>query len=185
MAKHRPAQVKLQKALICLLEKEGFDRLSVSSICKKAMVHRSTFYAYYNNQSELLEDTYHYMTSLFLSEFQTYQDDLNLAKKDSYISEYYLKPYLTFVKDHQKIYCIYISHPENFKHTERFNAVVEHYYRHRYLDHGITNHETIAYMTSFFMAGMTQIIRKWLQNGCAESIDTMVKIIQSCLPKLN
>lgn len=51
------AKTKQQQALILLLDEEEFDRISVSKICKEAGVHRSTFYSYYDNQFDLLEDT--------------------------------------------------------------------------------------------------------------------------------
>ena len=59
------AKIKLQQALILLLDEKEFERISVSQICKEAGVHRSTFYSYYDNQIDLLEDAYQYLTSLF------------------------------------------------------------------------------------------------------------------------
>ena len=49
------AQIKLKQALLILLDENEFDQLSVSKICKEADVNRSTFYAYYDNQFQLLE----------------------------------------------------------------------------------------------------------------------------------
>ena len=36
----KSAKIKLQQALVLLLDEEEFDRISVSKICKKAGVHR-------------------------------------------------------------------------------------------------------------------------------------------------
>ena len=69
------AKTKLQLALILLLDEEEFDRISVSKICKEAGVHRSTFYSYYDNQFDLLEDTYQYLIQLFFAEFQLYHEN--------------------------------------------------------------------------------------------------------------
>ena len=52
------AQIKLQQALILLLDEADFDHISVSKICQTAGVNRSTFYAYYGNQYDLLEEAY-------------------------------------------------------------------------------------------------------------------------------
>ncbi|WP_392375753.1 TetR-like C-terminal domain-containing protein [Streptococcus suis] len=41
----------------------------------------------------------------------------------------------------------------------------------------------MAYMSSFFLAGMTQVVSKWVRNGCAESIEEMDDIIQTCISR--
>lgn len=69
------AKTKQQQALILLLDEEEFDRISVSKICKETGVHRSTFYSYYDNQFDLLEDTYQNLTQLFFAEFQLYHEN--------------------------------------------------------------------------------------------------------------
>lgn len=43
--------------------------------------------------------------------------------------------------------------------------------------------EKIRYMSSFFMAGITQVISRWLRRDCHEDIDEMVEIIQACIPQ--
>ena len=57
---------------------------------------------------------------MFLSEFENYQKTIEAPKeKDSLMDSYYLVPYLKFVKDHQKLYKIYIKNPLDFQHKER------------------------------------------------------------------
>ena len=148
------AKIKLQQALILLLDEKEFERISVSQICKEAGVHRSTFYSYYDNQIDLLEDAH-------------------------------LVPYLTFVKDHQKIYRIYLSHEHDFQHKDRFDSLVATIFTPQFHAHGVTDPIRIAYMVSFFMAGISQIISRWLRNDCAEPIEEIVDIIQTCIPKEN
>lgn len=44
----------LVNALILLLEKNSFDKISVIDICDKAMVHRTTFYKHFEDKFHLL-----------------------------------------------------------------------------------------------------------------------------------
>lgn len=46
-----------QNALLELLEDHPFDRLTVDQICKGAMLHRSSFYRYFHDKYDLLEQT--------------------------------------------------------------------------------------------------------------------------------
>ncbi|WP_267201228.1 TetR/AcrR family transcriptional regulator [Limosilactobacillus kribbianus] len=46
-----------QNALLVLLENNSFDHLTVDQICKEALLHRSSFYRYFNDKYDLLEQT--------------------------------------------------------------------------------------------------------------------------------
>lgn len=93
------AQEKLKQSLILLLDDFDFDQISISKICKEAGVHRSTFYAYYDNQSDLLEDAMAYLADIFTTEFASLQETFEAEKeRDSLLDSYYLLPYLTYIK---------------------------------------------------------------------------------------
>lgn len=155
MVRHESAKLKLQQALILLLDNETFERITVSKICQQAAVNRSTFYNYYNTQYELLEDAYDYLTSLFVTEFEEYQADFNMTDETRFIDDAYLISYLTFVKDYQRIYKIYLEHEQDFHHKERFDPLVSHVFKPSYYAHGITNKVKMTYTASFFLADIT------------------------------
>ena len=46
----------LKDSLIDMLEKESIHKISIRELCEQAGINRSTFYKYYGNQYELLED---------------------------------------------------------------------------------------------------------------------------------
>ena len=52
--RQRKTRKLLVEALAQLLEEESFQELSVTDICRRAMVHRTTFYAHFNDKQELL-----------------------------------------------------------------------------------------------------------------------------------
>lgn len=47
-------ETRLHHALLDLMGKKSIDQISVTELCKKADVNRNTFYAHYNNTTELL-----------------------------------------------------------------------------------------------------------------------------------
>lgn len=46
-----------ENALLTLLEKNSFEHLTVDQICKEALMHRSSFYRYFSDKYDLLEQT--------------------------------------------------------------------------------------------------------------------------------
>ena len=52
--RQRKTRRLLVEALAQLLEEHAFQELSVVDICRRAMVHRTTFYAHFNDKQELL-----------------------------------------------------------------------------------------------------------------------------------
>src|SRR6187551_699557 len=50
-------KIAIRDALVFLIEKKGFDNLSVSEIAARANINRGTFYLHYRDKFELLEQT--------------------------------------------------------------------------------------------------------------------------------
>lgn len=68
-SKYFNTAVKMDKALVALLEKKDFEYITIKEICALAGVNRSTFYLHYENVYDLLEETTQYITDTFLSYF--------------------------------------------------------------------------------------------------------------------
>lgn len=52
--RQRKTRRQLVQALVDLMEERPFAELSVTDICRRAMVHRTTFYAHFTDKQELL-----------------------------------------------------------------------------------------------------------------------------------
>lgn len=46
----------LRAAMTALMERRGFDKITVSDVCAAAMVNRMTFYKHYRDKYDLLND---------------------------------------------------------------------------------------------------------------------------------
>ena len=68
-SKYFNTAVRFDKALLSLLEKKPFEYITISEICKKAEINRSTFYLHYENTSDLLKETTIYVLDNFTSYF--------------------------------------------------------------------------------------------------------------------
>ena len=58
---------KIQECLIELLNKKDNDEITVSEICKKVQINRSTFYAHYLDLYDLLDKLQKYMNTSLIN----------------------------------------------------------------------------------------------------------------------
>ena len=84
-------------------------------MCNEAGVNRSTFYLHYENIGDLLNETARYLIDDFISYFtaakNSFNFDFSTRERDqlNFISDKYLIPYLTYIKDNKliQIQCIH------------------------------------------------------------------------------
>ena len=84
----------MNTALMEILKTKSFEYITVSEICKKAGVNRSTFYLHYENTRDLLEETIQNMMNDFISYFvpdgKIETLDFENFSPDKFISKEYL-----------------------------------------------------------------------------------------------
>ena len=55
-SKYFNTSVKMDEALLSILEKKDFEYITIKEICDAAGVNRSTFYLHYENTYDLLQE---------------------------------------------------------------------------------------------------------------------------------
>ena len=111
-SKYFNTAIRMNKALVSLLEKKDLEYVTVSDICREAGVNRSTFYLHYENIGDLLAETTRYLLDDFLSCFtvepaQVVDGFQNCALSDlNFITERYLMPYLCYMRDNRRVFAI-------------------------------------------------------------------------------
>ena len=120
-SKYFNTAVRMDEALIELLETQEFSYISVKSICEKAGVNRSTFYLHYENTSDLLAETLQYILDSFTSCFQTDAKSTIEKIQDApidklhFLTEDYLVPYLEYIRRPSRI-----KHMRQIKNTAAY-----------------------------------------------------------------
>lgn len=66
----------IKNALSELLQKKDFETISVTEIVKAAGINRSTFYAHYNNMTEVLEEIEKQVADGILNSFMSYKESV-------------------------------------------------------------------------------------------------------------
>lgn len=185
-SKYFNTAVRFDKALLSLLEKKPFEYITISEICETAGVNRSTFYLHYENTGDLLKETTAYVLDDFSSYFPVDIENLTMKFTEcnlqdlQFINETYLYPYLSFVKENQRVFSAVLSQPAAFDTNTIFQKLFDNIFnpilnRFRYPK------DEQNYVMMFYLNGITAIITEWLKDGCKKSIEDISTIIHYCI----
>ena len=176
----------MNQALLQLLEKKDIELITVTEITKKAGVNRSTFYLHYENTFDLLQETTRYILD---KHFAYYSSDakgiadrfVNCELKDLvFITSEYLIPYLTFIKDNQRIFKVSIKQFNSLNMDEVYGRMFEYIFNPILERFHVPANER-AYVMKFYLTGIFGIVMEWLDKNCSEDMATVIKIITDCV----
>lgn len=160
----KESKIKIEKVFVELIQTKEINQISVTDICKKANLNRTTFYANYIDIYDLAEKIRERMINEFLN---IYIEEAE-QKKHSYN---FLKLF-KHIKDNQIFYKTYFKLDFDLT-TDNFLIDKDEFIK--YYGSNING----EYHVEFFKAGLNAIIKKWLNNGCKESPEEIFEIIQS------
>ncbi|MBQ4601492.1 MAG: TetR/AcrR family transcriptional regulator [Clostridia bacterium] len=173
-------------ALISLLEKKSLEYISVSEICASAGVNRSTFYLHYENIGELLEEAARYLLDDFLSYFSTDTRSVALDLKDCelkdlmFISDRYLTPYLSYIKDHKRVFATALAHNKILGFEDVYKQMFENIFD-PILDRFGYPLNDRKYVMAYYLNGINAVILEWLRENCGREVGEIAKIISVCI----
>ncbi len=185
-SKYFNTAVKMDKALIELLEKKDFEYITIKEICEKAGVNRSTFYLHYENTSDLLAETTQYITDSFLSYFTLDEKERapDFEKCDIgrlfFVTPEYVLTYLRYIKDNQRVFKTSLRHLG----TMNFNTFYEKLFRYVFnpiLKRFDFPENEREYVMMFYLTGITAIVEEWLKRECITPENELCKIILECV----
>lgn len=185
-SKYFHTALRMNEALISLLEKKDLDFITVKEICQEAGVNRSTFYLHYETISDLMDETLQTVARRFETCFP--QNTASLLQKPDeqqlsdlvLITKAYLLPYLQFIKDNQKVYRAAYRNPVCMQSHVRYRKLQAQIVSPILTRFGIPD-EVHKYYCAYYVEGITALIREWLKHDCEEEIDQIADIIENCV----
>ena len=185
-SKYFNTAVRFDKALLSLLEKKPFKYVTISELCEEAGVNRSTFYLHYENTFDLLKEATAYVLDNFASYFSVDMESItskyancNLQELN-FINEKYLHPYLSFIKENQRLFVAVLSQPTTFDSNAIFQRLFENVFQ-PILDRFHYPRDEQHYVMMFYLNGITAVVTEWLKDGCSKSIEGISSIIRYCI----
>ena len=185
-SKYCNTALRMDEALIALLEKKDLEYITVKEICHQAGVNRSTFYLHYESIAELLDETMEMINQRFLSYFPQEEEavlgDMEHRELNDlvFVTQEYLLPYLRFIQDNKKVYRAAFRNPSSMQANARYGVLKQ-----RILDPILERFEIPAarrpYYIAYYVEGIAAIVKEWLRHDCGDSVEMIAAIIESCV----
>lgn len=181
-SKYFNTAVKMNEALIALLEKKDFEFITIKELCAEACVNRSTFYLHYETMMDLLKETLSYLNSKFNSYFTTNEKETKEKIESGnlndliFITREHLEPYLTFVKDYKRMFTAVIASPIIFASDDSFKLLSDKIFYPIMKRFDIPENMQ-EYILMFYIKGIIGILIHWIENDCEDSIEFITDLI--------
>lgn len=165
-SRYKISSEKIETAFLTLLLNHNYEEITISEICKKANINRSTFYCHYDDINDLIlkiENKFSKTTADIFNfgERQTHEafvDLFNFVKENKYFYKAFLNiPYITQAERSTKINVL-----KNLGSKKSIDK---------------SQNIAIYYRASFFGAGIKEICRLWLERDCKETPEEMAALL--------
>lgn len=185
-SKYFNTALRMDEALIALLEEKDLEYITVKEICHQAGVNRSTFYLHYETIADLVNETLEMINRRFLSYFPQQEENV-LGNMDSrerkdlvLVTREYLLPYLRFIQDNKKVYRAAFRNPSSMQAHVRYGELKQHI-----LGPILERFEIPAshrpYYMAYYVEGIIAIVKEWLRQDCTDDVEMIAGIIESCV----
>jgi len=168
--RYQETKKRIQEVFQELLQNKEIHEVTVAEICRRAGIHRTTFYGHYTDVYELMESMARDM----------YTDMMNYFVKDSsvHLREGFLHLF-SYIKENKEFFSGYMkfskkqNRPAKLLPTmlkENMDSIIK--------ELGYANEAELLYHQTFFSEGLVAVIELWISGGCLESPEELCHIIE-------
>lgn len=158
----KDSQFKIEKSFIQLIQNYPVEEITVTQLCALSKVNRSTFYANYLDIPDLVEK----MKDKMMTDFSVlYQEE----RTNGFNSNDFLKLF-QHIQGNQLFYKAYFK--------LNFDLEIEITNFDRHLAERFYKNKHIEYHMEFFRAGITSMIKKWLNEDCVIAPEELFDILK-------
>ena len=147
----------IKNALLELLEQQNLISITVTAICETADVHRSTFYKYYTDSTDLLKD----IEQDFLNRIPTPPQELDQQNQEQLLLA--TTAFFDDVKENIKAYRILFRETAG----NSFATTLVEYLCSAYIPVNEQNDEVTEHFLRLYIAnGTVGMLREWIDKDC-------------------
>jgi AcrR family transcriptional regulator len=161
----------LEESLITLMEKKDISKITIKEICEKADINRSTFYAHYRDQYDLLRK----IENKFLAAIQAYLE--NFDKKYTEDIVLITEKIFQYIRKNARICRLLLSERGDFTFQKKIMKLVYDLIISEITGNNKITKEDAEYVYSFTVSGCVGFVQKWLDDGMKKSPRYMAETI--------
>lgn len=166
----------LRDGLIELMQENHISKISVKMLCEHADINRSTFYAHYENQYDLLRRLEQEVIADFNESIDRCLEDQPVGDTVSL-----MRQLLDYAAKNAELVMVLLSENGESEFQKDLVSIAQQrlilYLRE---DTRLTSHLS-EYLQGFVISGAVNILHKWIQDGMVESTQEMAELISRLL----
>ena len=162
-------KMMLKNALVQLMQKQHISSISIKALCETADINRSTFYAHFRDQYDLL----HYIKEEVMASLKQYLEQQKFTDQ-SPLSAQVLTRILEYAKENADLFKALLSENCDFafqRDIMQLSQVISSQINQA------SDERTQDYLLVFAITGCISVFHKWLQEGMIESPEEMSKFV--------
>ena len=97
-----------------------------------------------------------------------------------FITDEYLTPYLTFIKDNQRLFKVSIKQFHSMHMDEVYGKMFKHIFDPILSRFHVPESER-PYVIKFYLTGVFAVLMEWLNRDCSLDMSTVIRIITDCV----
>ncbi|MGN0114459.1 MAG: TetR/AcrR family transcriptional regulator C-terminal domain-containing protein [Acutalibacteraceae bacterium] len=159
--RRRESRERIESVFYELIQTHELKEISVSEICKRAHLNRTTFYANYIDIYDLADKI---RLSLENTVQELYLDDVRRGVN----SNDYLRLF-RHIAENQMLYKTYfkLGYDNDYEIVKYDTKLAKKHFDNRFVE----------YHCEFFKSGLNSILKMWLNGGCKETPEEMYEIV--------
>lgn len=169
-------EIKVQQALLEILQCKDFSKITVREICSLAHINRSTFYAHYWDIYDLIDKTectiHKKLLSIYIGTGIT---------KTNFLTSKYITIFLKFIYQYRNFYRVRLQTRKNFPIEQGFEPLWNNIIKPYCQKIGFESENEMMYYFVYLQAGFTMMLKRWVDNDFNESPEELSEIILKCI----
>ncbi len=168
--RYQQTEQNIMEVFSDLISRKEIRQISVREICEAAHVNRTTFYAHFLDIYDLMEKIERHLMAYSGRIFADPSTEYNLH--DRFVI------FFDFIREHQTFFRAYLNDRQEI---HMLDGIIDENTASRYQvlvgQMGYRDSREFNYHTMFFKAGLTAMVREWLNGGCIETSKELADIL--------
>lgn len=161
----------LKESLLKLMQTKQISNITIKEICDLADINRSTFYAHYANQHDLLVAIEEEFTKDLVVTLSKY----NFSKEDEALQM--TEKLFEYLAEKSDICQILLSENSDIHFHKKGMMITQEYIFKNKISNTEDDPETYEYINMFLVSGCIYVVKNWLENGQNKTPKEMAEII--------
>lgn len=161
-----------QETMLELLQTNHITEISVKRLCEEADLNRSTFYAHYENQMDILRDiedeTYKEVESFIMS--GVHPDRKTDSKR-------IFEQLLQYIMDNAKVFQVLLGQNGSEDFQQKLIELTKAANHYLGVDPQLISNQKVQYARIYRVAGCTKVIENWIQQGFDQSVEELAQLL--------